>query len=213
MSSSSHYQARDLASCARRLNARYRGWPALVLVTDDKRLSDPSRAIAELPRNSAVLFRHYDDPARVTNITNWAKAARTLGHQIWIAKDAGLAHRLSADLVHLPEALGYQAPKIRRLYPRLRISVAAHSAQALTTDADAVLISPVFETLSHPGAAALGVTRACHLARLSKHLGLVPYALGGIDDRTGHRLLNSDFAGFAAISGLSPAHRSNTHSW
>lgn len=177
-----------------------------MLVTDDTRLPDPAAAIKALPENSAVLFRHYGDPDRADHLNTWATLARECGHRVWIAKDVDLAMRLNADLLHLPEALMDQATDIKTRYPHQAISVATHSTsailQAATLPVDAVVISPVFATQSHPGTGPLGPSIADTMAQRATGAGLVPYALGGITDATAPLLANSRFAGLAAIGAL-----------
>jgi thiamine-phosphate pyrophosphorylase len=63
--------------------------------------------------------------------------------------------------------------------------------------ADAMLLSPVFPTRSHPGGAVLGPVRFRLLARLAARPVI---ALGGLDRRTARRLV---WARWAAIDGLS----------
>ncbi|WP_374412072.1 thiamine phosphate synthase [Novosphingobium colocasiae] len=77
----------------------------------------------------------------------------------------------------------------------------AHSPQemsaALRAGADAILLSPVFATRSHPGAAVLGAVRWRLLAARSP----VPViALGGVDP---HRARTCGLTRWAAIDGLS----------
>ena len=62
-----------LSDAARRLNLRDhdRGsdtcrLPPLIMMTDSNRVPDPLPAIAALPRDSAVILRHYDVPDRVS---------------------------------------------------------------------------------------------------------------------------------------------------
>ena len=38
--------------------------PGTILLTDTARLPNPLRAAAALPRGSAIILRHYDDPER-----------------------------------------------------------------------------------------------------------------------------------------------------
>lgn len=70
-------------------------------------------------------------------------------------------------------------------------------AAAARAGADAVLLSPVFPTRSHPGKPVLGALRFNVLARLSP---LPVLALGGMTRR---RLAQVRAHGFAAIDGLS----------
>ena len=85
------------------------------------------------------------------------------------------------------------------------VTSAAHSPRAVRSAAalgvDAVLLSPVFATRSHPGAPTIGPMR---FARWVSESPIPVYALGGIDARSGRRLRGSGAAGFAAIGGLLP---------
>src|SRR5262245_48620445 len=49
-----------LARAAAALNAGHGLLPALILMTDEKRLPDPACAARTLPRNSALILRHTD---------------------------------------------------------------------------------------------------------------------------------------------------------
>ncbi|HEX7774936.1 MAG TPA: thiamine phosphate synthase, partial [Parvibaculum sp.] len=92
----------------------------------------------------------------------------------------------------------------------LVMTAAAHSEAAIFRAArariDAVLISPVFPTASHPGAPALGVVRFARLAHLARRLGLRVYALGGITGPASlRRLTGSGADGVAGVGFLSQA--------
>ncbi|MGB6086354.1 thiamine phosphate synthase, partial [Parvibaculum sp.] len=68
---------------------------------------------------------------------------------------------------------------------------------------DAVLISPVFPTESHPGGKTLGLIRLAQLARHARSLNLKPYALGGIITPTHiSRLSGTGVEGVAGIGFL-----------
>ena len=60
------------------------------------------------------------------------------------------------------------------------------------------LLSPVFETKSHPGNAGLGVLK---FAAWGRRAPLPVYALGGIDAGNARRLSHSGAAGIAGIGG------------
>ncbi|MDP6705440.1 MAG: thiamine phosphate synthase [Alphaproteobacteria bacterium] len=197
-----------LADLARRLNSRHgRGHrpPALVLMTDSRRLPDPAPAIMRLPADAMVVFRHYEDPDREAKAAALLVLCRRRRLPLLVAGDWRLAARLGADGVHLPEALAGAAAAIRRRR-RWRVTAAAHSEAALRRAADAgvdaVLLSPVFATRSHPGARTLGPRR---FARLVRQVEVPVYALGGVDRATAPRLLGSGAVGIAAIGGLARA--------
>ena len=191
---------RKLARVAARLAvaARRNLLPPLVLMTDDERLPDPLGAARALPRGSMVIVRARQPEHR----KRLASAMMTIAHRrglfVLIADDAALALACGADGVHLPEARLGEAANLRARH-RLIITAAAHSLSALRKTAwlDAVLLSPVFPTASHPGRSSLTPVRAALIARAAR----VPvYALGGVGAANAGRL--SGFSGIAAIGGL-----------
>ena len=204
----------NLAEEARRLKprrtARGRLLPRLILMTDSVRLPDPLSAIVRLPRGSAVILRHYDDGAP-DGTTREALARRLLadcrrcGVLLLIAGDAQLAAAIGADGLHLPEHQLRHGPRRWRLWrrPLWIVTAAAHGpaalCQARCAGADAALLSPVFPTASHPGAATLGPLR---FARLAGATPMPVYAVGGISGTAARRLRGAQPAGFAGIGGL-----------
>jgi len=192
----------QLARAASALKARAQSkLPALVLMTDDERLSDPLAAARALPRGSMIVVRTRDR-ARLESFSGAIlRAARTAGLAVVIASDPELASRLGADGFHLPEMRMGEAAYWRARFPSLLITTGAHSLRALlraqSMPVDAVFHSPVFATRSHPERASLTPARA-NLA--AKQMRKPLYALGGIDVR--NAALLHGFAGLAAIGAL-----------
>lgn len=194
-----------LAKTAHRLNLRCsaaHGLPALWLVTDSRRLPDPLAAAALLPRGAGVVFRHYDHPARRALAGRLAALCRQRGLVLLVAGDARLARHVRAAGLHLPEACMMDAAGSGARAGGL-ITAAAHSRAAVARAADlglnAVFLSPVFATRSHPGAAGLG---AAGFARIARAAPLPVYALGGITAANVSGLTGSGAAGVAAIGAL-----------
>jgi thiamine-phosphate pyrophosphorylase len=190
---------RQLAAAAARLNARHPMagvLPSLVLMTDDERLPDPLPAAKALPGGSLIVLR-----ARTTaRRAELAAALRPLPHLLLVANDASLAARVGADGIHLAEANAGHAAHLRALHPRWLITAAAHS-KLIDGPLNALFLSPIFPTASHPGAPALGAARANTLAQQSR----TPlYALGGITPSNAHLL--HGFVGIAAIGALDVQH-------
>ncbi len=193
-----------LANAVRRLNSRRpSGLPALFLVTDSARRPDPLPAAARLPRGSGVILRHYGRPDRVPLARRLAELASRRRLVLLVAADWRLAAALGAGL-HLPEGLlrsGRLAPALGWARRRRRpVTVACHDRAALAMAGRlglaAALLSPVFPTTSHPGAAVLGplrFARLCHAARLPV------YALGGVGPATLGGLAGSGAAGIAGV--------------
>jgi thiamine-phosphate pyrophosphorylase len=191
---------RRLARAGARLAAQS-GFPPLALLTDDERLPDPLAAARALPRGSLVVVRARDSARRQALAATMIRLARERGLFVLIAGDVALALSCGADGVHLSEARIGEAASLRARH-RLLVTASVHSLAALRHAAylDAVFLSPVFPTASHPGRPALGPLRAAAIARLA----CVPvYALGGITAENAGRLVG--FSGIAAIGALAPS--------
>lgn len=169
------------------------------MLTDDIRLPDPRASVRALPKSCLVIVRARDNRRRTQLAMSLRKIARARGLILLIADDPLLAARIGAQGIHLPEARAREALHWRARFPRWFITVAAHSLRAINKSAaaDAVLLSPVFATLSHKGTAPLTAVRARLMARQAR----VPLvALGGID--ASNAALLRGFAGIAAIGAL-----------
>jgi thiamine-phosphate pyrophosphorylase len=195
----------QLARAARALNERFpsRGLPALILMTDEKRLPDPLEAALQLPAGTAIILRHTDAKIRASLARALAKIAHQRRLSLLIAGDAALAARIRAHGLHLPDIRAREAAHWRALHPSWLITVAAHSARGLAvaglSRADAALLAPAFTTLSHKERRPLGVPRF----RLMAARAPVPvYALGGVNAATIGRFKDASLAGVAAIDGL-----------
>jgi thiamine-phosphate pyrophosphorylase len=170
---------------------------------DDDRLPNPRAAILALPRGSLVVLRTRESERRVEFARVLVRFARLRGLKWIVADDPELAARARADGAHFPEQKIGEAATWRVRRPDWLITCAAHSFSACLhakrAGANAVMLSPVFSTNSHPGRSALGNIRARSIARAAT---LPLYALGGVDAHSARRLAGSDFVGFAAINGL-----------
>jgi thiamine-phosphate pyrophosphorylase len=190
---------RRLARAAARLAVHARcTLPPLVLFTDDDRLADPLAAARALPRGSMVVVRSRDSARRTALCRAMIDLARTRALIVLVAGDGALATACGADGLHLSQACLGEAAAWRARHNFL-ITASVHSLAGLAKakSVDAVFLSPVFPTASHPGRAALTAIRANMIARAA----CVPvYALGGVGARNAGLL--SGFAGIAAIGAL-----------
>lgn len=163
--------------------------PRLVLLSDRRNDAVLEAALARLPRGSALVFRHYHLPP--------AARAQRLRSLRLLARARGLAV--------VEAGIGYGAPAMLRRGRGLRLAT-AHSlreiGRAVRAQADAVLLSPVFATRSHPGGPVLGPVRFLLLARQSP---LPVIALGGMTAwrARGLPVRGRPVHGWAAIDGLS----------
>lgn len=170
--------------------------PDLWLISDARNDAGLEAALARLPRGSGFIYRHYHlgDPDRWRRFRALRRVAKACGHAVILSDSALTATEWGADGI-------YGAP--RSLWPRrdglLHLATAHDLAEiglANRLGADAVLLSPVFATRSHPGGGVLGPVRFRLLARQS----LVPViALGGMDQHSADRLR---WKRWAAIDGL-----------
>jgi len=170
--------------------------PRLWLVSDARNDAGLERALRRLPRGSGFIFRHYHlAPAqRRARFHALARLARRRGHVVFLAGSGESARRWGAD-----GSYGPSSPD--RDHCHLPHLATAHSARELAaarrSGAMAALLSPVFATRSHPGAAPLGPVRFGLLARLAPFPII---ALGGMNRARARQLR---WPRWAAIDGLS----------
>ncbi|WP_260926565.1 thiamine phosphate synthase [Novosphingobium sp. 9] len=164
------------------------------LISDARNDARLERVLARLPRGSGFVFRHYHlSPAeRLARWRELQRTARRFGHCAVFAGTMAEARRYRADGAYGPPK------RLARGDAGLRL-ITAHSlrelAQARRACADAVLLSPVFATNSHPGAPSLGPVR---FRLLAARAGLPVIALGGM---TKHRAATLAPHAWAAIDG------------
>ena len=145
-------------------------------------------ALADLPRGSGFVFRHYhlDPNTRRARFDELAAIARQCGHTVILSGDDDWG------------AEGHYGSATR---PRDGLFLAtAHNedelAAAVAAGAEGIFLSPVFATASHPGAKTLGIDAFHALARQSP----VPViALGGM---THERARELGWSRWGAIDGL-----------
>ena len=170
--------------------------PTLLLLSDARNDALLERAVARLPRGSGLVYRHYHLPQskRRARYEILRRLCRRRGIAVIVA---GSARGWCADGE-------YGAPHMLKVgilrHQELRLAT-AHSLReigaAVRARADAVLLSPVYPTRTHPGGKALGAVRFLCLARRSP---LPVFALGGMTRARAARL---PVHGWAAIDGLS----------
>ncbi|TAK34248.1 MAG: thiamine monophosphate synthase, partial [Lysobacteraceae bacterium] len=146
------------------------------------------------------VFRAFGAPDAKAQGLRLAAIARRQGLVLLVGADPGLARRIRADGVHLPERLARRAGVIRRGHPGWTVTTAAHSLpaarRALAAGADAVVLSPAFPSHSPSAGRALGPVRLAGWVRAGARPA---YALGGVSGRTARRLLGTGVIGMAAV--------------
>jgi thiamine-phosphate pyrophosphorylase len=170
--------------------------PDLWLLSDERNDAALERALRRLPRGSGFIYRHYHlaPGERVARWFELRRIARTRGHLVVLADSSLTAREWGADGL-------YGAPRALHPTSDLLTLATAHSLHEIglanRARADAVLLSPVFPTRSHPAAVPLGPER---FRLIAAHARMPIIALGGMTTRTACRLA---WPRWAAIDGLS----------
>lgn len=164
--------------------ARLKPLPDLWLVSDARSDAVLERALADLPRGSGFIFRHYHLPPaqRRARFAALARLARARGHLVALAGSRAEARRWGADLAYGPGG---------DLVPVHSLAEIGRARRAA-----ALLLSPVFATRSHPGARTLGPLR---FRLLAGRAGAPVIALGGMNAKTARRLKWPRWAGIDAF--------------
>jgi thiamine-phosphate pyrophosphorylase len=194
--------ARTAAFLGRRAGLR-KGLPHLLFFTDPIRTPDPEAIAARLPRGAAIVFRAFGAADAEARGRRLRAIARARGLILLVGADAGLATRLGADGLHLPERLAHRARRLKAAHPGWIVTAAAHSARAarrgLAAGADAVVVSTVFASRSASAGRPMGPVR---LALLVRGVNGAVYGLGGIDNKKARLLKDTGLAGVAAVDGF-----------
>lgn len=174
--------------------------PTLVLLTDDDRSVDWINAVMALPSGSAVIVRARNPERRKALALATIRIGKPRRILILIADDIKLAIRIRADGVHFPERNAWKIACLRRCNPNARVTMSAHSARGVAVasrlGANAVFLSPMFPTVSHPKTPALGATRWAMLARTSR---IPVFGLGGLNPGNAKAAIASGARGLGVI--------------
>lgn len=168
-------------------------FPNIWLISDARSDDALERALKRLPRGSGFIFRHYHLPPaeRAARLARLARIARARAHVVITSGLVAEARRRGADGAYGDPARLARGPRALRL-------VTVHSLRELARArrADAVLLSPVFPTRSHPCGKVLGPLRW----RLIAARAQVPViALGGMDQTRARRIGSPRWAAIDAF--------------
>lgn len=169
--------------------------PDLWLLSDARNDELLPRALRALPTGSAFVFRHYhlDPRARRARWDELMPLVGAGGHLAILSGSDDQARGWgAAGSYGPPEAIG-EAPELLRI---VTCHDAHEIAHANASGADAAMLSPVFETRTHPGIPPLGPERFHALAALAE---MPVIALGGM---THERARQLGWSRWAAIDGL-----------
>jgi thiamine-phosphate pyrophosphorylase len=171
------------------------GWPPLLVMTDHTAQGPAVDILGALPPGTILCLRDYEMPDRHIYAAALATRCHAAGIRLLVGGDFRLAHAVRAWGVHVPEGLWRRSRRqvLKARQQGLIVTTSVHSELAARrvesagpARADAVMVSPVFTTRSHPGAQTLGPVK---LACILTTLGNMPaYALGGMHTGTIARL-------------------------
>lgn len=167
--------------------------PKMWLMTDERLGDDLFASIAALPRGSGIVFRHYSlaKQERQVIFDMVSAAARRHRHILVVGGKKLKTRTWAVDGVH--------GSGRTRDWP-IR-TVAVHSLReaiaAKRLGADLLFVSPVFATMSHPGARVLGRSR---FGLLIRRIDQPIIALGGMTPSRARGVQSMGIYGWAAIS-------------
>ena len=200
-----HYSLPDQMA---RLAQRTRGptrldLPALLVLSDPRRTSDPIALARTIPARSGLVYRHFGVADRFDIARMLRTVTREKGCYFAVSADVDLAQDCGADGVHWPEARIGEALHANMQNHGLIFTAATHSVRAVhrarQAGIDAAICSPVFDSRSASAGHALGV---CRLSLFVRQAVLPVYALGGVNMKTGRRLTGRGLAGLACVDGI-----------
>jgi thiamine-phosphate pyrophosphorylase len=185
----------DRHACVSR--TRKKRVPPLWLMTDARLGTAMPAIVARMPPRSAVVIRPHamEQGGRARAIRLLRRIARAKRHMLLLAgggDPAGYDGRHGGG--------GRRICQRGRGYVSMPVHDRGEAEAARKARADAVLISPVWPTRSHPGAPSLG---AVGFARLAARFPGCAVALGGMTAQRMRRLRHHGAAGWAAIDAWS----------
>jgi len=172
----------------------------LIFMTDPNRIADVINAAENLPRGTAIIYRHFGSAHRFVDAEALRQVTFERGQQLLIGADPELAVEVGADGVHFRRDAKLKLPTLwRQRCPDLLISMAGIKSGDYTGDLsllDGLLLSPVFPSQSPSAGETMGVQR---FKEKMQSLPAPVFALGGVNQDTAPKLLGSGAAGIAGI--------------
>ncbi len=174
------------------MNRRHLPLPRVWMLTDERQGEAIWDMIANLPRGTGIVVRHYSlsEDARARMFRRVKALARKQGLTVAFSGTDRRARQLGADAVYGKGATRSILPRLFPAHGRREIVAAERAGAAL------ILLSPAYATRTHPGARSLGSVRFGALAGRTR---IPVIALGGMTDRRYRRLIALGAQGWAAI--------------
>ena len=200
----SHIKINELLNYSKEIRSKDNKLPKVIIIFDDELFDKKKLLKLKIPKKSAFLLRSYETKKRKKIAKQLLKFCKMKKIKLLIGSDIKLAEDIKADGIHFPE---YMIKKnkinwidIKNVKSKKRwiITTSVHSIQSLKKaeglDIDAVLLSPVFPSKSHPNSKSLGLNKFSKIVKKTK---LPIYALGGINIKNVKSLTETDIIGYA----------------
>lgn len=177
----------------------------MVLMTDPNLIPDPVDAARQLPRGSAIIYRHFGAVDKLKTAKTLRDYTLEHGQQFLIGNDPELAIEVEADGVHFRRDAALIAPSVwRKHQPKWLITMAGVKEGYLgytqpLTCLDGLFISSIFKSESETAGPPIGISA---FKELCTKLDVPVFALGGVNTKTVSPLKDSGAAGIAGISGI-----------
>ncbi|QTD54762.1 thiamine phosphate synthase [Parasphingorhabdus cellanae] len=174
-------------------------YPQVWLMTDQRNDAALEKSIANLPRGSGIIFRHYhlDKDARYKRFQSIRNCARRGDHILSLADAPALAQQWGADGVHGRQWKRHKTGDLLHSAP-------VHNPREIMTakhgGADLLFLSPAFATRSHPDQTPMGHMQLKHLIALCDKPVIL---LGGMNMKRFQQREHLGAHGWAAIDALS----------
>ena len=205
-----HIKINKLLDYSKEIKTKDNKLPKIIMIFDDEVFDKKKLLNLKIPKESAFLLRSYKAKERKKIAKQLLKFCKVKKLKLLIASDIKLAEEINANGVHFPEYMIKKRNKINwcvikniKSKKNWIITTAAHNLQTLKKvenfDIDAVLLSPVFPSKSHPNSKNLGINKFVKIIKKTK---LPIYALGGINIKNVKSLVETDIIGYAFQRGI-----------
>ena len=199
-----HIKINKLLDYSKQVKTKNYKLPKIIIIFNDNVFNRNKFSNLKIPKKSAILLRAYKLKNRKKIAKQLLKFCRMKKIKLLIGSDIKLAKDINADGVHFPEymikkkKIKWDIFKKTKLKKDWIVTTAAHNIQTLKKaenfDIDAALLSPVFNSKSHPNTKSLGINK---FSKILKKTNLPIYALGGINIKNIKSLLETDIIGYA----------------
>ena len=204
-----HIKINKLLNYSKEIKTKNNKLPKIIIIFNDDIFDKKKFINLKIPKESAFLLRSYKVKERKKIAKQLLKFCKMKKLKLLIGSDIKLAEDINAHGIHFPEymikkrKINWMIIKNIKSKKNWIITTAVHSYQAIKKaeffNVDAALLSPVFQSESHPNKKNLGINK---FERIVKKTKLPIYALGGINIKNIKSLLEIDIIGYAFQRGI-----------